>query len=167
MRISCHFHSVFTDLVDLDHRSATQVRGASTNDVALLPPPLRQPTAKRNGVVVREKNASGRERKERGESDTVGARTLTRVVKSTSVIATAKQSRTNCRIVFLVTRDHDHAARVVNSLETKTTGWRSPRLPVHLFLRCPILSPFQPFHRPLHLGPPRGWPTMVPRLTTM
>jgi hypothetical protein len=153
--------------VDPDHRSATQVRGASTNDVALRPPPLRQPTAKRNGVVVREKNASGGERKERGESDTVGARTLTRVVKSTSVIAIAKQSRPHCRTAFLVTRDHDPAACVANSPETKTSGWRSLRLLVHLSLPYPILSPLQAFHRPLHLGPPRGWPATVTRLTRM
>lgn len=121
------------------HQSTTQAREASTNDVALLPSP-RQRTAKRNASVVREKNASGR-RKASGESGTIGGRKHTRVTKHASVIATAKQNRAGRRTAILVKREQDRAAHVMNNPATKTSGWRSLRLRVHLSPLYPILPP--------------------------
>jgi hypothetical protein len=61
------------------------------------------------------------------------------------VIATAKQNkphrRTAILTAILVKRDHDHAAHVANSPVTKTSRWRSLRLPVHLSLPYLILLP--------------------------
>lgn len=153
------------DLVDLVHRSSTPVPEASTNDVALPPFLPHQRTARRNASVVREKNASGRERIETGESGTIGAHRPTRVMWSASVTATPKQNRTHRRTVILVTRDHNRRAHIVNSLAMKTSGWRNLHLRDHLSLPYPIPQPLKPFRRPLHLGPPRRRPMTVTRLT--
>ena len=165
VRLPCFFYGVSAHLVDLVHRSATRVREANTNDVALPPFPLRQRIAKRNGGVVREKNASGRGREECDESGSIGARKLTRVMTSASIIATAKQNRPHRQTTILVKRDHDPVALVPNSPATKTSGWRSLRLLVHLSPPYLVPPPLQAFHRPLHLGPPRGRPMTVTRLT--
>ncbi len=110
---------------------------------------------------MREKNASGRGKKESSESGTIGGRKLTQVMKHASVIAMAKQNRACRRTVTLVKREHDRAAHVANSPATKTTGWRSLRLRARLSPLYPAPQPLQAFHRHPRLGPYRGRQMMV------
>lgn len=74
------------------------------------------------------------------ESGTIGAQNY-RSDEERERHRDGKTKRTTSSNRDLVKRDHDYAAHVANSPATKTSGWRSLRLPVHLSLPYQTSSP--------------------------
>jgi len=109
-------------LGNVGHLNETRTRAKNINEVVLLPSRLHQQIVKRTGSVVKEKNASERGKKGRGESGVTDDHKLIRVMKRMSDIVIARGNIAGRQAPSFAKLGHEREAHVAGSQVTKTNG---------------------------------------------
>jgi hypothetical protein len=110
------------DLIVVGHLNESRTRAKNINEVVHLPYRLHQQIVRRTGSVVKEKNASERGKKGRGESGVTDDHKLIRMMRRMSDIVIARGNITARQPPSFARLGHEPEAHVTSSQVTKTNG---------------------------------------------
>ena len=108
--------------------SETEKHAKGTDVIVPLPFHIHRQIVKRNGGVVKEKNASGRAKKGIGESGDIDVHKVLRMMRLVGVIVILGGDAVGRQAENIAKLGHEHQARAARSQVMKMNGWKNLHL---------------------------------------